>query len=180
MKNIVRKLLVWLAFATLVAADGTVHAWQTESNADRWLTGTVVRVVDGDTIWLQNDLAARPLKIRIEGMDAPEVCQAGGMASRDFLRQRILGETVRLKLPRSRRHDDYGRTLGRLEHDEKDIGRWMVSNGHAWTYASSRSAGPYAIEQAQAMRARRGLFANGNAENPRSFRLRQGSCYPPR
>ncbi|MDB5890424.1 MAG: hypothetical protein JWP47_1255 [Polaromonas sp.] len=178
MKNRVNRWLACLALVPLLALVQMVHARQAVFPRAGGITGTVVRVVDGDTVWLQTRAAARPVKVRVAGIDAPEICQAGGTASRDFLRQHILRKPVRLHRPPSRKYDDYGRTLGRLEFNGEDIGRWMVSSGHAWSYGSGYSAGAYAPEQARAARDRKGLFAQANAENPRSFRRRHGSCYP--
>lgn len=140
-------------------------------------TGTVSRVVDGDTVWVSTNARKKPLKVRILGMDAPEICQAGGPASQKALEGRLLGQTVTLAVPRSRSRDDYGRVLAKIELRGEDVGGWMVSRGQAWSYGFRRSAGPYAEEQARAVAARRGLFADSRAENPRLFRKRHGSCY---
>ena len=140
-------------------------------------TGTVSRVMDGDTVWLRTSSDARPMKVRIQGIDAPESCQSGGRASGAALRNHILNRRVTLAVPKSRSHDDYGRVLGRLQYSGDDIGAWMVSNGHAWSYAYRNNPGPYAQEQARAVAARRGLFAQPGAEPPWTFRKRHGSCH---
>jgi micrococcal nuclease len=139
-------------------------------------SGRVAYVVDGDTIWVKTHAAEKPLKVRLAGIDAPEICQAGGAQARDLLRQRLLGQTVTISY---QRRDDYGRVLARVSFRGDDVGRWMVGNGQAWSYRFRRSEGPYAVEEAQARRGRRGIFAAGNAENPRSFRQRHGSCHTP-
>ena len=41
-------------------------------------SGVVVRVVDGDTLWVKTGASQPPLKVRIQGIDAPEICQPGG------------------------------------------------------------------------------------------------------
>ena len=167
-------------------------------------SGVVTRVVDGDTVWVKVEVKAKAnaspslngpsssssfssargvsgsetLKVRIVGIDAPEVCQTGGPESRNTLRSHLLGQVVTLTSPSSRSHDDYGRALARVDKQGEDVGRWMVRRGHAWSYGNRRSPGPYAAEQAQAQATRAGLFANSAAENPRSFRKRHGSCHP--
>ncbi len=114
------------------------------------------------------------MKIRIQGIDAPEICQAGGAAARAALKSRVLEQTVSIS---PKRLDDYGRVLANVDWQGQDIGRWMVSTGHAWSYSYRRNPGPYAAEQSQAAAARRGLFAGSAAENPRRFRQRHGSCH---
>ena len=143
-------------------------------------SGVVTRVIDGDTLWVRDSTAVsggETLKVRIVGIDAPEVCQAGGPEAREALRRHVLGQPVTLTSPSSRSHDDYGRLLARVDKRGEDVGRWMVRRGQAWSYSYRRNSGPYATEQAQAQAAGVGLFAHAAAENPRNFRQRHGSCY---
>lgn len=147
-------------------------------------SGVVTRVVDGDTVWVktvtptQSAKGNRVLKVRILGIDAPEICQPGGPEALAALRGHVLGQTVTLTSSSSRRQDDYGRVLATIDKQGDDIGRWMVRRGQAWSYSYRRNPGPYAVEQAQARAAGTGLFAQKAAENPRSFRKRHGNCYP--
>ncbi len=155
------------------------------AQARTWVrSGVVTRVVDGDTVWVkvaERSKGARSgevLKVRIVGIDAPEICQPGGPQALDALRGHVLGQTVTLSSPSSRSHDDYGRVLATLDKQGEDVGRWMVRRGQAWSYSYRGHPGPYAVEQAQARSSGAGLFAQVAAENPRSFRKRHGSCYP--
>ena len=161
-------LLVAAALATpAIARERSTAPQQT-------LTGVVTRVVDGDTVWIK-DAQGTLVKVRLLGMDAPEICQAGGPEARDALKRRVLGRAVTVSF---QRRDDYGRTLGRVYLGGEDLGRWMVGTGHAWSYAYRRNPGPYASEQASAKAARLGLFGDDAAQNPRSFRQSHRSCYP--
>lgn len=140
------------------------------------LQAVVVHVTDGDTVWARPDAAdarARPLKLRLLGIDAPERCQAWGAQATAALTARVLNRHVRLD---TRAHDDYGRVLASLSLDGEDIGGWMVRQGHAWSYHYRRSAGPYAAQEDEARRQARGLFADAGAEEPRWFRRRHGAC----
>lgn len=141
------------------------------------LAGVVSRVIDGDTVWLSQSGKGKPVKVRINGIDAPEICQAGGVAARDALAAKVLGKSVQVAVPKSRSRDDYGRVLGALELNGEDIGRWMVQSGQAWSYSYQRRPGAYASEQLLARQTGRGIFAALQVEEPRSFRKRNGSCY---
>ncbi|MDB5965651.1 MAG: hypothetical protein JWQ72_2151 [Polaromonas sp.] len=167
---------VGAALLLAVAAHGTAGARSRPSHVAQTQTGVVTHVVDGDTLWLRTTSEAR-LKVRLSGIDAPEMCQEGGAASRAALKRRVAGQTVTVAFAR---HDDYGRALATVHVHGEDVGRWMVSQGQAWSYAYRRDAGPYAAEQARAQAARLGLFRQASAENPRTFRKRNGSCYSPR
>lgn len=153
---------LWLACALQA---GAAQPWQ----------GTVTRVSDGDTLWVRPAAGGKPVKVRIAGMDAPEICQAGGRAARKVLAARVQGRRLGVI---ARGQDDYGRTIAALELDGEDVAGWMVNQGHAWSYGLDRDGGPYAAQQAHAQAAARGLFADRAALAPRLFRKRHGPCDP--
>lgn len=148
--------------------------------ADLW-RGTVTYVTDGDTLWVQpsnpalKDAPAR--KIRIEGIDAPEICQLYGKESKNALEQLLIQKNVTVN---TRRMDDYGRDVAKITFETRDIGTWMVSQGHAWSYHYRHSAGPYAAQERDARSANLGLFATSSPTEPRVFRREHGSCHTPR
>jgi micrococcal nuclease len=138
----------------------------------------VTRVPDGDTLWVKPLAGGTYRKLRLEGVDAPEICQDGGTAAREALAGRLLEQTVTVT---ERRRDDYGRALVRLRHRDDDVAGWLVREGWAWSYRWRHSDGPFAIEETLARKERKGIFATAGAEEPRAFRKRHGSCpMPPR
>lgn len=146
--------------------------------AEERFEGVVLRVSDGDTVWLRPDPApgaprrAR-VKVRLVGLDAPERCQAHGEQARTALSALVLHRHVTV---RRRATDDYGRALGTLWLDGRDVGAALVSEGHAWSARWRGNPGPYAQEEARARRAARGLFAAPAPLPPREFRRRHGPC----
>ena len=155
---------VWLILVSFQALAASRHAQ----------SGVVTHVVDGDTVWVKTSASQQPLKLRIRGIDAPEICQAGGVQAQNALKAHVLGQSVTVT---SAAHDDYGRTVGTLHVQGEDVGRWLVANGHAWVYSFRHKKVPYSDEFAQARAARRGLFSDAAAEEPRAFRKAHGSCY---
>lgn len=135
--------------------------------------GRVTHVTDGDTLWVRPTRGGKPRQIRLDGIDAPEICQAYGAVARDRLAQQVMGRPVRV-VPR--RHDDYGRLLARVELQGQDMGRWMVLHGHAWSNRYRRLPGPYATLEARARGQHLGLWQLP-AEMPRQFRQRHGPCH---
>ena len=156
--------ITWLVLVSFQAPAATRH---TQS-------GVVSHVVDGDTVWVKTSASQQPLKLRIQGIDAPEICQAGGVQAQNALKAHVLGQSVTVT---SAAHDDYGRTVGMLHVQGEDVGRWLVVNGHAWVYSFRHKKTPYSDEFAQARAAGRGLFSDVAAEEPRAFRKAHGSCY---
>lgn len=136
-----------------------------------------VHVSDGDTLWVMPVAEHMPRKLRLLGMDAPEICQTGGVASREALSQLVAHKRLHVTV----NYDDtYGRGLAHIRIDDLDVAALMVQAGQAWSNRWHHSMGPYAVQENEARAARRGLFAEQNPELPRDFRKRFGSCYPAR
>jgi endonuclease YncB( thermonuclease family) len=158
MRALLPVLLALLAIAP--AGAGTLH-------------GVVSHVTDGDTLWVRPP-GSPPVQVRIQGLDAPEICQPFGQQARDALAERVLHRPVRVS---TRARDMYQRSVGTVSLDGQDVGAWLVAHGFAWSARYRGRAGPYAQEEARARQARLGLWARGAVE-PRSFRKRHGSCRP--
>ena len=160
------------------AASG-VAAWLaclcTPMPACAW-QAVVTHVSDGDTVWVQPVQGGEAYKVRLLGIDAPEICQLWGPQSRAVLYAVLQGQVVEV---RARTRDSYGRLLAQLSRQGHDVGAWMVGQGYAWSYSYKQHAGPYEALQLQAQSQHLGLFSEGRALQPRWFRQRFGSCHTP-
>lgn len=145
------------------------------SAAARSFQGRVTHVTDGDTIWVRPSGGGAAVQVRLHGLDAPEICQAFGVQSRDALASRLLRRKVEVDV---RAQDAYERTLARVSLQGQDIGSWLVAGGWAWSSGFRHRAGPYAQEQGIARGERRGLWAGDSPVDPRRFRKANGSCHP--
>ncbi len=154
----------------LVCTLGAVWAWPVWA----W-PGTVTHVSDGDTVWVQPLLNGKTQKVRLLGIDAPEICQAWGPQSRDALQAALQAQVVEVQ---GHYHDSYGRLLAQLSYRGNDVGAWMVSQGHAWSYNYKERPGLYDAQQSAAQAQGLGLFADASAVQPRWFRKQFGSCHP--
>ena len=187
-----------ICMITISAVPATSAAQKSMANG-QW-SGTVSHVTDGDTLWVRPSSGGKPVRIRIDGVDAPEICQLYGPVSKKSLAARLANQAVTVE---SANRDNFGRLLARvhmqgpvLKGDTRrpnsrpsgpinarinvdastDVGEWMVREGHAWSYRYRRDAGPYAKQQAAAQTARKGLFSIARPEEPRAFRKRHGIC----
>jgi micrococcal nuclease len=140
------------------------------------MAGVVTHVSDGDTLWVRLPQGGAPVKVRFQGLDAPEACQDWGPQATHALRTKALNQTVMLS---TRARDDYGRLIAHVRMDGDDLGAWMVEQGHAWSYHYRNDPGPYAAQERSARKAKRGLWAAANVVDPREFRKLHGSCYVP-
>lgn len=135
------------------------------------IRGRVVAVYDGDTVTVAS--ADTRHKIRVAGIDAPELRQAAGKESRDALRAAVLHKAVAVEW---HKRDRYGRIVGKVWQRRKDAGLGQVRNGWAWHYKkyqgeqSAKDRAAYARAEQSARASRRGLWAQQAPVSPEVFR----------
>ncbi len=93
-----------------------------------WL-GKVVGVSDGDTIRVMH--RGRANKIRLFGIDCPELGQAFGRKARRFTARMVFGKIVEV---RKVDEDSYGRTVAWVSVDGKSLNKELLRAGLAWWY----------------------------------------------
>ena len=87
-------------------------------------------VADGDTITVL-DANKVQLKIRLAGIDAPEKAQAFGNRSKESLSELVFDKTVAVE---TTKRDKYGRQIGKVLVDGRDVNLVQVERGMAWFY----------------------------------------------
>ena len=90
----------------------------------------IVRVIDGDTVLAES--RGTEIKIRLSEIDAPEMNQPYGTNSKKCLSE-LIRESSSLKF-KSDGQDNYGRSLGWLVADGKNLNYEMIKQGCAWVY----------------------------------------------
>lgn len=141
----------------------------------RSVQGVVVKVQDGDSLWLRPADGA-PIVVRLRDIDAPELCQAWGEEARRALADLALDKPAVLHVSG---RDAHGRTLGTVIVDEVNLSRRMVEDGHAWSNRSRWDQGPLVKQERMAKALGRGFHATAGAEPPWQFRQRNGRCPAP-
>jgi endonuclease YncB( thermonuclease family) len=159
--------------AMLLALAAGVLTSAAPARAATEITGTVVHVIDGDSVSFVPAAGGEPIAVRLHGIDAPEICQPWGPQARDALVEHVQGHTLRLVV---QGRDEHGRTLGRLLRGDLDIGERLVRDGHAWSYRYKHDRGPFVAQERMAQSLKRGLHADAGALMPREFRRRHGPC----
>ena len=93
-------------------------------------TGKVVGVHDGDTLTLLTG-RRKSIKVRLEGIDAPEIGQAFGNNSKQSLSDMVFGQTVTVVISTT---DDYGRKIANVYVGDLWVNLALVEKGMAWQY----------------------------------------------
>ena len=127
------------------------------------LCGKVVSVHDGDTITILAQ--KKQIKIRLFGIDAPELKQPYGKKSKQFLSNSIAGQIVEVK---ENGNDRYGRTIGTISLNGEDINAQMVENGYAWAYR--KFSKKYTAQESKAKSQKLGLWQDKEPIPPWVFR----------
>jgi len=150
------------------ASDQGPEPWMRRSEPDpdylptpRPFTGRAW-IIDGDTITVERH------RIRLFGMDAPELDQDGGHKSKAWLIRLARKGQVKVE-PLC--FDCYGRIVAKVWHGEVDLSERMVLDGFA--VAMSGWHRDYNAAELEARSENRGLWASGGISEPADHRRRQ-------
>ena len=136
------------------------------------ITGTVVRITDGDTVVVL-DANKVQYKIRLVGIDAPEKKQAYGKKSKENLSNLVAGKYVVVEYDKL---DRYKRVLGKILLSGKDMNLEQISSGLAWHYKkyqkeqSQSDRMLYSEAEIDARNAKRGLWYDPDPIPPWDYR----------
>src|SRR5829696_3396615 len=144
-----------------IAASGFLSEVQASS-----LFGRVIEVNSGDVITVSN--LNRPVRVKLLGVDAPEMDQAFGDVARKHLSDLIYDKSVLVEYSGI---SAGGSLAGRVLLNNADIGAQMIRDGAAWfdpnnlSRLSETDREVYQQSEKAARSERRGLW---QAENPRA------------
>ncbi len=136
------------------------------------VTGRVIGIADGDTVTVL-DAAKVQHKIRLSGIDAPEKAQAFGNRSKESLSDLAFDKTVTVETDK---RDRYGREVGKILVNGRDVNLTQVERGMAWHYKayereqSSDDRKLYDAAEMGARAARKGLWRDAEPTPPWDYR----------
>jgi len=132
-------------------------------------TGRVVKVADGDTLTVLLD--RKHVRVRLDGIDAPEWDQAYGKQSRRSLAQLCSAKEARVA---ERGKDRYGHTLGVVTCAAVEANSEQVRRGMAWAFKGYVPMGSALYELETYARLRKiGLWADASPVAPWDWREAQ-------
>lgn len=129
------------------------------------VVGECLYVYDGDTVLMNMNGEKR--KIRLYGIDAPELSQEFGDKSRALLSRLIEKQRITVNVMGE---DRYGRAIGVIYIGGLDINAVMLKNGAAWHYKDYDKSVEYAELESLARKERLGLWATRSIMAPWEYR----------
>ena len=153
-----------LLIAVLTIAVFAIPHWFGERESPLPARGTslnckIIAIHDGDTVNVRCPNGR--LKVRLYGIDAPELGQQPwGEQSRELLRS-LLPATVRLEVMDI---DRYGRVVAQLYNGYQDVGLELVRKGGAVVYSQYNNSRAYEVAQLQAKRDMLGVWSRHGAQ----------------
>lgn len=131
------------------------------------IKGRVVKIADGDTFTLLVD-EHEQIKVRLDGIDAPEKGQSYGTRAKEYLSNMIWGQPVTVYV---KGKDRYGRSIGKVSTPTiKDVNLEMIKGGFAWQYRDYNKDKTYSAAEEQARSTRKGLWQEKNPMRPQDYR----------
>lgn len=140
----------------------------THIGAGSVISGKVVNVHDGDTLTVLVD--QKTVKVRLDGVDSPELGQDYGKKAKQALSDAVFGKQVAVRVTAT---DRYGRTVGVVVCGDVDVNLMLVANGWAWQYLKYNRSRDLGQAQQEAKRKRIGLWAGMNPVAPWEYRADQ-------
>ena len=129
----------------------------------------VIHITDGDTITVLNEVKEE-IKVRLNGIDCPEIGQAFGKKSKDFTRDLSIGEFVTIH---GYDQDRYGRTIGDvILQDGRNLSQELVKAGYAWWFFKYSDDDQLGLLEVRAKIAKVGLWKDRNPIPPWIYRHR--------
>lgn len=138
------------------------------------LHGKVVKVLDGDTLDLlvtnkasDGTLTYQTVRVRFNGIDAPEKSQAFGQKSKEFSGNFCLDKEVKVVVHST---DRYGRSIGDVYVGDKWLNLELVKQGLAWHYKQYSKDEQLAKAEREARESKKGLWSDPSPVAPWDFR----------
>ena len=113
-----------------------------------------------------------PYRIRLEGIDAPEIRQRYGLEAKNALSEKVYGKDVQVEWLSE---DKYGRILAHVYLEDEWINNEMVTEGWAWHFKRYNSDPVLAEAEAKARAERFGLWAEDSPLAPWDYRKQEAA-----
>ena len=166
LKNRIRLICFYvLVFSWIYFNPSITYSWT--------FSGEVVQIYDGDTLSIQEKESGRLHLVRISSIDAPELGQAYGIESRDYLYNLTIGKQAEASCYRTLKDKV---EICSVAVNGKDVAVELLEEGMVWRYRlyiegqHPKKRYPYEYAEKRAVKEGLGLWGNKNREPPWKWR----------
>jgi endonuclease YncB( thermonuclease family) len=153
-----KKLIVGLIVIVIAFSASFVFAFAATCN----------KVTDGDTVWVVREDNKNKVKVRLYGVDAPELKQVYGTKAKKYLTNLVYNKKVEVTEVNV---DRYGRTVAKVYLGNFYVNGDLVRTGNAWWYqAYAKNDSDLQKLESNAKINKVGLWAYKNPIPPWKFR----------
>ncbi|MGD9332580.1 MAG: thermonuclease family protein [Desulfobacterales bacterium] len=136
------------------------------------IAARVIGVTDGDSVIVLEDGNNR-VKIRLHGVDCPEIGQASGAEAKNFTSGLSFGKAIEYRLVGI---DKFGSTVATVYLDDgRELNLEIIKAGLGWYEKRYLKRPDYADAEAQARKDKIGLWADPDPLSPWEWRRKKGA-----
>lgn len=159
------RLLLSLILVFAIIPVESSFAFNALTGSHKSYSGKVSKVISGDTFEVKKSNTTAV--VRLAGVDAPEIGQKGAGAAWTFLKEKLLGEYISVRVIGL---DCKRREVAKVYLNSRDMSELMISQGLAWV--SGEHGNDFALYQLQGnARANKiGLWSNPSPVPPWDWR----------
>lgn len=129
-------------------------------------SGTIIEVHDGDTLTLRS--GKEQIRIRLYGIDCPELKQEMGEEAKKFTSVLCNGKDVKISTGKS--NDRYKRTIGIVSTQGKVLNIELLKAGLAWHYKQYSRDKNFADAEQEAIDKKIGIWQTQKPQAPWEYR----------
>jgi len=146
--------------------SSSVFSCESFTTAENTIEGKVISIADGDTFTLLLD-DQTTVKVRLASIDCPERNQRYAGRARQFLSDAIFRRQVTVVVDSK---DRYGRSIGWVYYDDKNLNEELLKAGLAWHFRRYSKDEDLQAMEIQARANKVGLWRDTNPIPPWDWR----------
>lgn len=149
--------------------EATIQRREARARRDYEIADALKKCISNEGYWIfdDGDILAHIYRIRLRGVDAPELKMPYGEEAKQALLSLVQGEQLRVVVYGN---DQYDRLVGDIYSKGVFIQEVLLKKGCAWHYKKYDQRPEFAMWEKEARAARVGLWASSNPQKPWEWR----------
>lgn len=165
-KRLIHTTLTFTLLFSYCVSKGVTSNKTIDKSSINVFRAVVIKVADGDSFTVQR--RGEKVRVRLFGIDCPEINQSYGQEAREFTNDLVYREIITIKVITT---DRYNRIVGKVTlPNGKSLNRELLRVGLAWHYKKYSHDKRLSKLEKRARKLKRGLWKDNNPIPPWVFR----------